>query len=360
MSLNIAVGLSGGVDSAVAAALLKQKGHKVIGIFMKNWSDDFGIEGNCPWKEDQEMAYNVAKHLGIDFFSYNFELEYREAVISYFFDEYKNGRTPNPDVLCNSKIKFDVFLKKAINELKIDRVATGHYSRIIESEDNICHLMRGVDKNKDQSYFLCRLQQHQLSKIIFPIGDLTKYQVREIAQKLKLPNANRKDSQGICFVGKINVTDFIRKELGEKQGDIKNIETGEVIGSHQGIWFYTIGQRKGIKLGGGPWFVVDKDVENNILYVAKGIENQYLFKNQVNLSDLNFVNPTYKIDEIEIEAKVSLRYRQEPSNAKIKIYKQENEYKAIIDFSEPQRAPAPGQFGVIYMDDELIISGIIN
>lgn len=358
--MNIAVGLSGGVDSAVAAALLKQQGYNVIGVFMKNWSDDFGLEGDCPWLEDQEMAYKVAQSLNIEFLTYNFELEYREKVIKYFFQEYKKGYTPNPDVLCNSEIKFEVFLEKALKELKVDKIATGHYARILKGENNIYHLMRGSDKNKDQSYFLCKLNQNQLSQILFPIGHLTKKEVRQIANELKLPNAKRKDSQGICFVGKINVRDFLKKELGLKKGVIKDIDTNKEIGHHDGLWFYTIGQRKGIGLGGGPWFVVEKDIQNNILYVAKGEYNKHLFKQEINLSDLNFVNAQYKIQkDFKLKAEVALRYRQEPSSAEISILNTNGDYKAHIIFENPQRAPAPGQFGVAYLKDELIFSGII-
>lgn len=352
--MKIAVGLSGGVDSAVTAALLKQQGHEVIGVFMKNWSDDFGLRGDCPWEKDQEDAIAVAKHLGIEFLSYNFELQYRENVIQYFFNEYKAGRTPNPDILCNSEIKFNVFLKKCLSELNTDKIATGHYTRVsFDGSKN--HLLKGIDPNKDQSYFLCRLTQDELAKSEFPIGEFTKPQVRELAKKFGIPVAEKKDSQGICFVGKINVREFIESELGSKPGQIKDIDSDKVLGEHKGLWFHTIGQREGLGLSGGPWFVVKKDLASNTVFVAKGKENSALYSQVVELENLQVLNTDAFKSEI-FEAEVSLRYRQKPEPAFIKT----NFDQATIEFRNPQRAVSPGQFGCIYIGDEIVGSGIIK
>lgn len=371
--MKIAVGLSGGVDSAVSAALLKKQGHEVIGVFMKNWSDDFGLDGNCPWEEDQKEAKAVADHLGIEFLTYNFELEYRNRVIKYFFSEYKSGRTPNPDILCNSEIKFNVFLKKAFDELKVDKIATGHYARCIAHEDlsitdssvgNIQYiLLKGIDQNKDQSYFLCKLTQEELAKVIFPIGHLQKPEVRKIAEELQLPNAKRKDSQGICFVGKINVSKFIEEELGLKEGKIIDFDTKKELGIHKGLWFYTIGQREGLGLGGGPWFVVEKDITTNNLIIAKGANNPALYKTRVSLENINILSP--KLQEVmcrSFQAEISLRYRQKPAKALVSYCpsKDPKKSKIKLTFFEPQRAVAPGQFGCIYIGDEVVASGVIQ
>lgn len=357
--MKIAVGLSGGVDSAVSAALLKDQDHEVIGVFMKNWSDDFGVTGDCPWEIDQEEARKVAEHLGIEFLTYNFELTYREKVIEYFFNEYKSGRTPNPDILCNSEIKFNVFLKKTLDELGVDKIATGHYARV--AFDGSYHLLKGLDDNKDQSYFLCKLTQEELAKVEFPIGYLKKSEVRELARKFDLPNAERKDSQGICFIGKINVRKFIEEELGMKGGDIIDIDTNNVIGKHNGLWFYTIGQRQGMGLAGGPWFVVKKDVETNNLFVCKGEDNPTLLSTKVTLSDLNIINSDLNKNICSsFEAEVSLRYRQKPSKALVSLCEEDGEKKVKLTFFSPQRAVSPGQFGCIYFGEELVASGMIG
>jgi tRNA-specific 2-thiouridylase len=360
--MKIAVGLSGGVDSAVTAALLKKQGHEVIGVFMKNWSDNFGIDGECPWEQDQRDAEAVAKHLGIEFLSYNFELQYRDNVIKYFFDEYKKGRTPNPDILCNSEIKFNVFLKKCLQELNVDMIATGHYARVNaddESESVIrnqnFHLLKGIDTNKDQSYFLCRLTQEELSRSLFPIGHLKKPEVRKIAEELNLPVAKKKDSQGICFVGKINVRKFLQDELGMKDGEFIDIDTGKVVGKHQGLWFYTIGQREGLGLAGGPWFVVSKDISKNAVYIAKGAENKALLRDRVEIEDIQLLNPALLQENLN-NLEVSLRYRQIPAKAKLQL----DEKTGVLTFNELQRAVAPGQFACIYVGEELVGSGVIT
>lgn len=360
--MKIAVGLSGGVDSAVSAALLKKAGHEVIGVFMKNWSDDFGLDGDCPWELDQKDAEAVAKHLGIEFLSYNFEKQYRKNVISYFFKEYKNGRTPNPDILCNSEIKFNVFLKKCLKELNVEKIATGHYARVI-AENGSFHLLKGIDENKDQSYFLCGLTQEELAKVEFPIGHLKKSEVRRIAEELGLPVAKKRDSQGICFVGKINVKEFLKSELGMKDGEIIDIDSGKVMGTHNGLWFYTIGQREGLGLAGGPWYVVKKNLEKNVVYIAKGEKNPALFTNKVKLTDLNFLNLSLERNICSsFEAEVSLRYRQKPAKALVTYCPPSDGEKSKVEltFFEPQRAVAPGQFGCVYLGNEVVMSGIID
>lgn len=360
--MKIAVGLSGGVDSAVSAAILKRQGHEVVGVFMKNWSNDYGIEGDCPWQQDQDDARAVADYLGITFLTYNFELQYRKKVIEYFFAEYKAGRTPNPDILCNSEIKFNVFLNKALQELGVDKIATGHYARIIKDENGY-HLLKGIDENKDQSYFLCRLTQEELSKVEFPIGHLKKSDVRKLAEEIGLPNAKKKDSQGICFVGKINIKKFLEKELGMKPGKIVDVDSTKILGEHKGLWFYTIGQREGIGLAGGPWYVASKDLHSNTLFVAKGGNNPALFKSKVILKDVNFLIPSFEKNvEYSFVAEVSLRYRQKPSKALISFspVSDNNNSKMELTFFEPQRAVTEGQFGCIYMEDKLVCSGVIS
>lgn len=376
--MKVVLGLSGGVDSAVTGYLLKKAGYEVVGVFMKNWSDDFGLIGDCPWREDLKDAKEVAEFLGIEFLSYNFELEYRERVIKYFFKEYKEGRTPNPDILCNSEIKFDVFLNKAIKELGVDKVATGHYAKVeYDEKDKISKLYRGRDRNKDQSYFLCGLDQDQLSKMILPLGDLSKPEVRQIASEINLPVANKKDSQGICFLGEIDVNKFLKEELGMKKGEIIDIDTGLVLGEHKGLWFYTEGQREGIGLSGGPFYVVKKDILLNRLYVAKGNNNKHLYSKKVIINNINIINKEVFFHAFSEQTNifVSLRYRQTPSIAKIiaisdisetSIQEQYNTEISIqdsfeIEFLEPQRAPAKGQYACIHNKDceEIIASGVI-
>lgn len=348
----ITVALSGGVDSAVSAAILLEQGYDVTGIFMKNWSgEDFSVNSDCPWEKDQQDAEDVCKTLGIPFKSVNFEKQYRDIVVKYFFDEYSKGRTPNPDVLCNKEIKFKLFLQYA-TEYGAELIATGHYARIIE-DDKGFKLLKGVDNNKDQSYFLHRLNQEQLSKSLFPIGELQKSEVRKLAEKYKLPNAKKKDSQGICFIGKIDVQDFLRENIHVKTGDIKDIDTDITVGKHDGVMFYTIGQREGIGIGGAgePYYVVSKDSENNILYVAKGKDNPALFNKTVNFEDLHLINT----DEFNIEnLSASVRYRHQPAKGKIDLTKKE------FIFNESQRAITPGQSIVFYNDDRCFGGAIIS
>lgn len=348
------VGMSGGVDSSVTAALLKKQGFDVIGVFMKNWSDNFGDYG-CTWAEDAEDARKVAQQLNIPFYVWNFEKEYYDNVVEYFLKEYEMGRTPNPDVMCNSEIKFKVFLNKAL-DLGADFVATGHYA-IVRGEgqgaNTVYKLHKGLDPAKDQSYFLYRLTQKQLSKVLFPIGEYKKSEIRELAREFKLPTAEKKDSQGICFIGKINVTEFLKEKIKTQAGEIVTT-SGQVVGKHDGLPFYTIGQREGIGIGGnGPYYVVDKDFLANKLLVTNDKNDSKLWKNQFEITDLTWVgdNPVFPI-----KAGVSIRYHHPDYPALIERMDSD---KLSIRFDNPQRAVTPGQSAVIYQDDQLIGGGVI-
>lgn len=349
-NLNVCVALSGGVDSAVAAALLKEMGYHVTGMFMKNWSgDDFGVKSDCPWEQDQNDAEAVCKALNIPFRSVNFEKEYRQSVIEYFFDEYSKGRTPNPDVMCNKEIKFKAFLEKA-KTLGSDMIATGHYAKVKKTGD-LFELHKGVDQNKDQSYFLHRLNQHQLSKTLFPLGDLTKPEVRELAMKFKLPNSKKKDSQGICFIGKINVAQFLRENIQIRQGKIIDIDTGKALGDHDGVMFYTVGQRHGMGIGGSgkPYFVVDKDINNNILFVGHGENHPKLFKKEIYFSTPHFISGN---TPIKMEMKASIRYRHHPESGKL------ISDKNIFQFRKQQKAPSAGQ-SIVFYEGDLCLGGAV-
>lgn len=340
------------MDSAVAAALLKEEGFEVTGVFMKNWSgDSFGIQAECPWEEDQKAAEAVADYLGIEFRSYNFEKEYREQVLDYFFSEFKKGRTPNPDVMCNTKIKFDVFLKRALAD-GADMIATGHYVQKKEGKSGY-ELHMGVDPVKNQAYFLYTLNQDQLSKSLFPIGHLQKAEVRKLAEKYNLPNADRKDSQGICFIGEIDVQDFLRAHISTKVGDIIDVDNNEIVGKHDGVYFYTIGQRKGLDIGGlpKPYYVVDKDSDKNILYVALGNYHDALFRTDVQLENLHLVNDEELKEGQEVQAVI--RYQQKPQPALI----YPSELKVV--FAERQRAVTSGQSLVMYDGTRCLGGGIV-
>ncbi|MBN1916103.1 tRNA 2-thiouridine(34) synthase MnmA [Candidatus Dojkabacteria bacterium] len=348
----IFIAMSGGVDSSVSAALLKEQGYNLVGVYMKNWSgDNYGIQDECPWEEEQKIVESVCQILNIPFRSFNFEKEYRQKVVEYFFREYEAGRTPNPDVMCNKEIKFGLFLEKSQKE-GADLIATGHYARVKKGNDKRFHLYKGVDKNKDQSYFLHKITEEQLSKTLFPIGHLEKPEVRKIAEKYKLPNAKRKDSQGICFIGNIDVKKFLRSRLKEKSGKILDINTGDVVGDHDGVIFYTVGQREGLKIGGveEPYFVVNKDLKRNILFVAMGRNNPALFKKEMPICDINWINmpSSRKVD-------VSVRYRQTPQKAVIDI----SGSNARITFYKPQRAITEGQSAAIYNKEECLGGGVI-
>jgi len=341
----ILVGLSGGVDSAVALYLLKKKGYEVEAAFMKNFSEKVNIKGECPWKEDRLMAYRVASYLKVPIQTFDFETEYHNKIVNYIFESYQAGLTPNPDVLCNNEIKFKLFLDQA-SKLGFDKIATGHYAQIKEDKDGF-HLLRGKDSNKDQSYFLAGLNQRQLSKSIFPIGDIIKPEVRKIATKAKLPNANRKDSQGICFIGKIDLKTFLSQKIKPKIGDIVD-KKGNKLGKHQGVWFYTVGQRKGLDIGGsGPWYVAKKDINNNKLIVAHA-DDKSLYTKSVQISDLHWLGKKYNLT---LKAKAQIRYRQPAQDVIL--------YQNKVEFKKAQQGVASGQVLAVYIKKELVASANI-
>lgn len=392
----VVIGLSGGVDSSVAAYLLKEQGYNVIGLFMRNWNDaSVTLEDECPWVEDSADALMVAEKLGIPFQVIDLSEIYKERIVDYMFAEYEKGRTPNPDVLCNREIKFDIFLKTAL-DLGADFVATGHYARREEIEVNgekVYRLLAGKDGNKDQSYFLCQLSQEQLSKALFPIGELEKPEVRKIAKEQDLVTADKKDSQGLCFIGKVSLPDFLQQQLKPKSGEIIEIsnqneiyaqpkpefkskfealkyeaegisyhkDLGKVVGKHDGAHYFTKGQRKGLGVGGmvEPLFVLDTDVEENIIYTGQGSSHPGLFKKALYIQEdeIHWIREDLKLNPDEtMEARVRIRYRQPLQKAT--LHKAEN--GLYIEFENPQSAITEGQFAAWYLDDELIGSGVIN
>ena len=389
--MRVVVGLSGGVDSSVAAYLLKEQGHEVIGLFMRNWHDTTGkLEGECSWHDDQVFAELVAKRLDIPFHYVDLSAEYRKRVVDYMFSEYEKGRTPNPDVLCNREIKFDVFLKEAL-KLGAEAVATGHYCRKEErlvNGEKVYSLLAGSDPNKDQSYFLCQLSQEQLKYAMFPIGHLLKPEVRRIAEEQKLATAKRKDSQGICFVGKVDLPVFLQQQLVARKGNVHEIlpswrkyeeragqtaleqlsepyrytvRDGKKIGEHNGAHFYTIGQRKGLGIGGRKesLFIIGTDVTTNTIYVGEGDSHPGLYRKAlcIDSSEVHWVEPceALKVGE-ERRVKARIRYRQPLEDAT--LIQREN--ALYILFDNPQRGIAGGQFAAWYESDRLIGSGVIK
>ena len=384
----VIVGLSGGVDSSIAAYLLTQQDYEVIGLFMKNWHDEsVTLSNECPWLEDSNDAMLVAEKLGIPFQTIDLSAEYKERVVDYMFDQYAAGRTPNPDILCNREIKFDVFLKIALS-LGADYVATGHYCQkeIVYIENKSTYrLISGVDGNKDQSYFLCQLTQNQLAKTLFPIGHLQKSEVRKIARELNLVTAEKKDSQGLCFIGKVSLPDFLKQQLQPNVGNIIQIaedfyngkdlpktltdksqkiryqvKDGKIVGTHNGAHFFTIGQRKGLAVGGTtePLFVIDTDVVENVVYVGQGKSHPGLFRNalKVNLDDIHWVRQDLSnIQEKKMEVMARIRYRQILQKATLFFHTD----ALYVLFNEPQSAITSGQFVAWYKDSELLGSGVI-
>ncbi len=395
--MKIVVGLSGGVDSSVTAYLLQQQGHEVIGLFMRNWNDaSVTLEDECPWIEDSNDALMVAQKLNIPFQVIDMSDLYKERIVDYMFSEYEKGRTPNPDVLCNREVKFDVFLQTALS-LGAEKVATGHYARLGTTTDKngneIYQLLAGKDNNKDQSYFLCQLNQEQLSKALFPIGELTKPEVREIAKEIGLVTADKKDSQGLCFIGKVSLPEFLKQQLQPKEGELVEIfrdyqgfqtetpifsskkdeleflsakihyekKDGKVIGKHQGAQYYTIGQSKGLGIGGHKesCYVISRDMTNNIIFVGEGNTFPGLFRKalKINNNEVHWVREDLKLlpgQSMEIMARI--RYRQ--ALEKAKIFQFEN--ALYMEFEHPQSAIAEGQFAAWYLDDELLGSGVIS
>ncbi|WP_105616182.1 tRNA 2-thiouridine(34) synthase MnmA [Vallitalea okinawensis] len=351
----IIMGMSGGVDSSVAALLLKEQGYNVIGVFMKNW-DEKDENGVCTATEDYDDVRKVCDQIGIPYYTVNFEKEYWDRVFTYFLDEYKKGRTPNPDVLCNKEVKFKAFLDFAL-KLKADYIAMGHYARVGE-ENGEFKLLRGEDNNKDQTYFLCALNQKQLAKAMFPIGHLTKAEVREIAISHKLHTAKKKDSTGICFIGERNFNEFLKKYLPAQNGDIKTYE-GEILGEHYGLMHYTIGQRKGLGIGGigsgEPWFVSEKDLENNTLYVVQGSNHPKLFSKGLIATDVNWISG--KNIEKPLKCTAKFRYRQLDQDVRVEPL-EGNQVKVI--FHKSQKAITEGQFVVFYEGELCLGGGIID
>jgi len=349
----VVVGMSGGVDSSVTAYLLKQQGYEVIGVFMKNW-DDTDEFGHCTATEDFNDVRRVCDKIGIPYYTVNFEKEYYDRVFRYFLDEYKAGRTPNPDVMCNREIKFKEFLDKAL-ELGADYIATGHYARVAE-EDGMFKLLRGVDGNKDQTYFLNQLGQEQLSKSMFPIGHLPKPKVREIALEAELPTAKKKDSTGICFIGEKDFRTFLSAYLPAQPGEMRTL-AGEIKGMHDGLMYYTLGQRSGLGIGGAgdPWFVVDKDVKNNILYVEQGVNHPKLWSDGLFATDIRWVAERAPGEVFECMAK--FRYRQ-PDQKVTVIMRSATE--ADVIFAGQQKAVTPGQAVVFYRGEECLGGGTID
>lgn len=346
----VILGISGGVDSSVAGYLLKESGHEVIGVFMKNWEEN-DERGVCTAQTDYEDAKSVCLKLNIPFYSVNFAKEYWERVFSYFLEEYRACRTPNPDVLCNSEIKFKAFLDYAKATFDADYIATGHYVRT-KAIDGSVQLLRGLDAGKDQSYFLSMLNKEQLSGALFPVGGLQKHEVREIAANLGLRTAEKKDSTGICFIGERNFAKFLSEYLPAQPGEIVDADTDRVIGAHDGLMYYTIGQRRGMgigNLGGGErWYVASKDVEKNILYVAQGADNPRLFVNGFTCRNYSFVNPVPD----KFACTLRYRYRQKEKNAFVSI----DNGILTARFDEAQSGVAAGQIGVFY-DDEICLGG---
>ena len=395
--MKIVVGLSGGVDSSVAAYLLQKQGHEVVALFMRNWNDaSVTLEDECPWIEDSNDALMVAQKLGIPYQVIDMSELYKEKIVDYMFAEYEKGRTPNPDVLCNREVKFDVFMKTALS-LGADKVATGHYARVESTFDEngkeIFHLLAGKDNNKDQSYFLCQLNQDQLSKALFPIGELTKPEVREIAKEIGLVTADKKDSQGLCFIGKVSLPTFLQQQLKPKEGEIVEIfndfeafhtekpgfsskleeleflsekikyqkTDGKVIGKHQGAHYFTIGQSKGLGIGGHKesCFIISRDMETNTIFVGEGKNFPGLFRSALKIepSEIHWVREDLRLKNGEsMNVQARIRYRQTLENATLYQF----EEGLFIEFENPQSAIAEGQFAAWYLDEELIGSGVIS
>ena len=391
----VVVGLSGGVDSSVAAARLKEQGYDVVGLFMVNWHDTVGtLSGECPWEDDRLFAELVAKRLDIPFRMVDLSEQYRQRVVDYMFAEYEKGRTPNPDVLCNREIKFDVFLKEAL-KLGADWVATGHYCRVEHGEDGSHRLLAGTDKNKDQSYFLCQLSEEQLSRALFPVGDMVKSEVRAVATEHHLATAKRKDSQGICFVGKVDLPVFLQQKLAAKKGRIVEIDAswegyrtkeqeselieaenlatlakpyeyvpsdGKKVGTHTGAHFYTIGQRHGLGVGGTalPLFVIATDVVRNIVYVGQGHTHPGLLRSALHIrpEEMHWVRESarMKAGDEPREYMVRIRYRQPLQSARLYV----TDEGGYLLFDEPQRGITAGQFAAWYEGEELVGSGVID
>lgn len=352
--IKVVVGVSGGVDSSVAALLLKEEGYDVVGVFMKNW-DDTDENGFCTAEEDYKDAVAICNQIGIPYYSINFEKEYYERVFQYFLDEYKKGRTPNPDIMCNKEIKFKAFLDFA-KDLGADYLATGHYARIRRNKDGTVDLLRGLDDNKDQTYFLAQLNNEQIKDVLFPVGELQKSEVREIAKKYGLATANKKDSTGICFIGERNFNEFLSNYLPAKPGKMIDIDTKKVMGNHEGLMYHTIGQRKGLGIGGNgeAWFVCGKDVTKNELYVCQGGENPHLYSNKLIASGFSTMVKDFKYEDFVGVAK--FRYRQKDIPVNVRFLDKD---KVEVTY-ENIKSVTPGQAAVFYHGETCLGSAIID
>jgi len=361
----VVVGLSGGVDSAVAAYLLKKQGYDVVCVFMRNWDASLNndILGNptnndpvCPQEEDYNDAVRTAKALGLEIRRVDFIKEYWDSVFTYFLEEYARGRTPNPDILCNKEIKFKAFLNYAF-DIGADWIATGHYARIEHKADGTSVMYKGHDTNKDQTYFLCQLNQKQLEKVLFPLGGIDKSEVRRIAHEQNLPVADKKDSTGICFIGERDFREFLKNYIPAKPGKIVDITTNTVLGDHQGIMYYTIGQRKGLNLGGpgGPWFVIGKNYDENILYVASGDQNDWLLSTSALITGVNWI-PDEK-PEGDFDCAAKFRYRQKDNPVSIRFI---DDTTLMVTYKQPVKAVTPGQAAVFYDGDVCLGGGTID
>lgn len=357
--IRVVVGMSGGVDSSATALKLKREGYDLVGIFMKNW-DDTDENGVCTATEDYKDVQAVANQIGIPYYSVNFEKEYWNKVFEYFLDEYKKGRTPNPDVICNKEIKFKAFLDYAM-DLGADYVATGHYARVERDDDGTVHMLRGIDSNKDQTYFLNQLSQDQLQRVMFPLGEMEKPDVRQLAEEAGLKTADKKDSTGICFIGERDFKEFLMNYLPAQPGEMQTLD-GDVVNTHDGLMYYTIGQRQGLGIGGSkeygnePWFVIGKDLERNVLLVGQGFHHEHLYATHLEASDFSF---TVKAPaEAEFRCTAKFRYRTDDVPVTIKM--NDDRTEAIVEFDEPQRAITPGQAIVLYDGEECLGGGTID
>ncbi len=348
--MKIAVLISGGVDSSVALRLLKDEGHDLTAFYLKIWlEDELSYLGECPWKEDLAYVRQICREADVPLEILNMQKEYWDTVVRYTIDECKAGRTPNPDIFCNQQIKFGKFYKKI--DKSFEKVATGHYAQVLETQSSKLEtrnflLKTAPDPVKDQTYFLSYLSQKQLSRALFPIGHLKKSEVRQLAKKYNLPNQDRKDSQGICFLGKIPYREFIKEHLGEKSGDFVDQASGERVGEHNGHWFYTIGQRFGLGLSGGPWFVVDKDSEKNIIYLANGYDPDEVYGKEFSVVNMNWINKEFGVGSSELRVKIRHGVSSHPCTIRL------NKKVVQVSLKKPVHGIAPGQFAVFYLPAE--------
>ncbi len=353
--MRIAVLTSGGVDSSVALSLLREKGYNLTAFYIKIWlEDDFAHLGECPWEEDLQYVREICRRLEIPLEVVSLQREYWEIVISESIEELKRGRTPNPDIFCNREIKFGLFYREY--GYSFDKIATGHYANL-EEENGLSRLKLAADPIKDQTYFLSYLKQEQLQKALFPIGRYLKREVRELARRFELPNFNRKDSQGLCFLGTIRFRDFVKLHLGEREGPFVEYETGRVVGRHRGIWFYTIGQRQGLGLSGGPWYVVKKDPVENVVFISKRYRELTEIRKKMQVSRFNWIAGPPEMEAGTFECRVKVRHAPEFVSARVSMLSGE---RAVVELAEPDQGLAPGQFCAFYQGDYCLGAAVIE